>query len=133
IAHDDPPRRVGALRLQRATAAYPARVLFLLLGMGSLVQAQRLAGRTAPTVACGIVTKLVAAEVLLAARIDRRGARHNSGDAVLLAKRPMLAVRIAGVGHRRHLIGADRLLALHRHRMELPIVVALVGQIESRD
>src|ERR1700704_5648450 len=64
IAHDDPPRRLGTLRLQRAGAARPPRVLFLLLGMGSLEQAQRGASRTAPAVVFVIVAEPVTAEVL---------------------------------------------------------------------
>src|SRR5439155_25060253 len=122
-----------AYSLQSACATSPARVYLLLMGMGGLEQAQRSAGRTAPIVALTIVAELVPAEVLRALRIDRLGSRHDRRDLVLLALRAMLAVRIAGVGHDRHLVGAYRLLALHRHRMELPVVVALVGQIERRD
>src|SRR5882757_6354871 len=98
IAHDAPPRRLGTLRLQWTTAARPGGVLLLLLGMGGLEQAQRGAGRTVPAVAFMIVAEPVTAEVLGSVRIDSLGTRHNSGDAVLLAERSMLAVRIAGVG-----------------------------------
>src|SRR6266700_4006563 len=94
IAHDDPPRRLGTLRLQRTAAARLAPVLFLLLGMGRLVQAQRGAGRAAPAVAFMIVADPVTAEVLRPVRIDSFGTWHDGGDVFLLAERSMLAVRI---------------------------------------
>jgi hypothetical protein len=91
IAHDHPPRRLRTLRLQEAAAAHLSRVLFLVLGMGSLVQAQRGGGRTAPAVAFRFVAEPVTAEVLGPVRIDGLG---GSGDAILLAERSLLAVRI---------------------------------------
>lgn len=45
----------------------------------------------------------------------------------------MLAVRIAGISHHAHLIGANSLLALHRHRMKLLQIIALIGQLEGDD
>lgn len=45
----------------------------------------------------------------------------------------MLAVRIAGVGHDRARAGHDRGLALHRHRMQLLQVIALVREVERDD
>src|SRR6266852_2852878 len=55
--------------LQRAGGARPARVFLLLLGKGSLEQAQRGAGRTAPAITFAIVAEPVTAEVLLPIRI----------------------------------------------------------------
>src|SRR4030081_2409489 len=108
IAHDRPSRRVRALRLQGTAAARRTCVLFLLLRAGGPEQAQRGASRALPAVACGIVGKLVTAEVLLPAWIDGLGTRHNGSDVLLLAKFAMLAIRIAGVGHYGHLVGAHR-------------------------
>src|SRR5713226_2561230 len=66
----------------------------------------------APAVACGIVGKLVTAEVLLPVWIDGLGTRHDGGDVLLFAKCAMLAVRIARVGHHGYLIGAHRHLCI---------------------
>src|SRR5260370_30051739 len=99
--------------------------------MGSLEQAQRRAGWTAPAIAFAIVAEPVTAEVFGSIRIDRLGTRHNGGDAVPAPQRALLAVRIARVGHRRPLLGPDRLLALRRHPMKLPLVVGLAAHFET--
>ena len=74
---------------------------------------------------------MVGKSVTLPVWIDCLGTRYNGGDPILLAKRSVLAVRIAGVGIHCHRIGAYGLLALHRHRMELLLVVALIGHSKA--
>src|SRR5918996_5308743 len=76
-AHDDPPRRFGALRLQRTAGTGSRPIFLLLLRLGGLEELEDLTCRAAPAVALSVVAKLIAAEVLLSLRVDPLGMRHD--------------------------------------------------------